>query len=170
VVTYPDYVAGQMGPPYAFETDALVGLYKTYQNEACVAANNASYCNVVTNLYPYINTTMFVGENEADSQQIFVELQAPQTNTSLVDGYVQYYVGQMKHSLMQIAGKPADALFAPGCLDHTEDIQVQSPVLVQGISYGSAFNAWWSGNNAGIPHIVMDECGHVPCNPTCMPQ
>ena len=70
VVTFPQFVAGDLNPPYYGQNASLAALWDLPLNADCVAAYNASYCTSVYGFYPFIKTPCFITENAADSNQV----------------------------------------------------------------------------------------------------
>lgn len=70
VVPFAAWSAGSTGAPYAGQNASVAELWQAYGNAACVAAHGPAYCNSVLGFYPYIQTPMFIVENQADSNQV----------------------------------------------------------------------------------------------------
>lgn len=100
--------------------------------------------------------------------QIFVELEAPTTNSTSVYEFVQYFAGVMRTNVTaEVGAKPTDGSFVMGCLAHTENTAFStSGTLIKGYSVAQAFNAWYTGSG-DAPTRLMDSCSPVPCNPSC---
>lgn len=171
VVPYPEFTAGFFGPPFAGQNATVfTDIFNAYGNAECIDAHGPAYCASVFGWYPYIKTPLFITENAADSNQIFVELEAPMANTTTVNAFVQYFAQAMRANLTsQVAAKPGDGLFVPGCLAHTENTAFQSTgTLIKGVSIQAALSHWYTGQG-NAPTRLMDACTTIPCNPTCPP-
>lgn len=169
VVKWAPWLAGQTGPPYALDTADIFTVYDAYLHPACAAAgHNASFCTSVTNLYPFLTTPLYVAENQADSNQIFMELGCPLVNNATVNAYIAYFQGAMKEAIQQVYAKNggADGLYFPSCLVHTADTTLQSNTTIGGVSYLASLQTWYDGTDGAELHIA-DSCGVAGCNPTC---
>lgn len=173
-VNYTAFTAGDVGPPFAGTTPALSGLWQSLVSPACAQAFNASYCGSVGSNYPFIKTPLFVVENMADSNQIFVQQGCPLAHTPAVEAYVQYTVREMRASVGQVNASgstktPPDGAFVPNCVAHTGNTGVGSTTTINGVSLSAALGAWFFDRANGVPTVVVDGCTAFDCNPTCPP-
>jgi hypothetical protein len=110
-------------------------------------------CGMPPALYPYIETPTFVSENTADSYQVFVQNQAPESATPQTEAYVDYLRNILAGSLEESVAHGVDAtkngMFAPACLAHCLQWDQAKAPLVDGMNHRDAFSAWWTGRTAG---------------------
>jgi hypothetical protein len=134
-----------------------------------MAAHNATFCTSVSNLYPFIDTPLHVAENQADSNQIFMELGAPLVNNATVAAYIAYFRSTMTAAVAQVYSKNGggDGLFFPNCLEHTADTTLQSTTTIGGVSYAQSVGAWWARQSNSPALHIADTCITANCNPTC---
>jgi len=144
-------------------------IWDAYLHPACMAAHNASFCTSVSNLYPFIATPLHVAENQADSNQIFMELGAPLVNNATVAAYIAYFRSTMTAAVAQVYAKNggSDGLFFPNCLEHTADTTLQSTTTIGGVSYAQSVGAWWARQSNSPALHIADSCITANCNPTC---
>ena len=81
--------------------------------------------------------------------------------------YLRYVGAAAKLSIAQVsASTKHDGLFLVSCLDHTGNFGASANTTVQGSTFVPLVGDWMFGRNK-LPHIVQDDCGDLPCNPTC---
>lgn len=167
VVTFPAFMAGDLWPPATEESNAT-SIWASRLPPACVDAHNVSYCSSVDGMFAYLTTPMFIAENEADSNQLYVQLGLPHVTNASTTAYIQYFVTLMKQSLQQARQCSKCGGYVPACVDHVGDTGLDSPTTVSGVTLRSVFSRWWNGTASGADVWVQDECEAVPCNPTCV--
>eukprot|EP00117_Sycon_ciliatum_P025550 scpid91484/ scgid21183/ Protein notum homolog len=123
--TYQEFVAKQPAPN---RTSALFDLYNASVNAACLAANPSSafQCGPANLDYMinYLQTPVFVAENQFDKQQIFERMGCPEKQTAEVEAYIKYY-GELMMAAMGkkvIGSSLGHGLYFPACLQHTGDL------------------------------------------------
>jgi len=172
VVNYTAWEGGNSGPPYAGQDGRVSDLWASYLPPACVADKGRPYCSSVPFNFPYLTTPMHVSENQEDSNQLFAQLGVPR-NTSDPEAvkYTLDFQAAMKAGLAKVTSSPANALFAPACLAHTENLNLasQTKVGAQGVTLRDSLSAWYFGAPSGIPRTLIDSCVGVNCNPSCPP-
>ena len=178
VVPFVDWNANEYGPPYATITPAAVALWNPALPPACVAAHGVEACGSLVNSFPYavVDTqgrpfSLHVGENEMDSNQVFAQMLAPSTRPfpPRVLAFMQYFRAAMVGALAQVATAAGDAakdvaLWAPACLQHTENLNLASTTLCGTHTYGASLNAWLRRDHATVPRVLMDTAAS---NPSC---
>lgn len=163
VSPYPIWAAGGNAPVWAV-LEGVAALWAPWVVPACAAQFNASYCLSVGNMYRFVTSPAFVAENLVDSNQVFVELQAPASGPR-VPAFVAYFHAAMAASLKQVRAA-ASGLWAPACIAHTENLNFRgNGTTVEGWSYRDALAKWAAGGGAVV---LEDTCADpLPCNPTC---
>lgn len=158
-----------------FHDDSGRQLYQTYLHDGCVRNHEASdawKCGSAHTVYPYIQTPMYVMENQYDTNQLSAQLKLPKSeySTDAGMGYIAYFGRAMRNSTAQVIshpfGKKGDGLYLPSCLDHG----IAGTTTLQGFTKNQALGDWFH-NRAGAPLILVDGCEMqspgLPCNPTC---
>lgn len=172
VVNFTAWEGGNSGPPYAGQDGKVSSLWASYLPPACVASKGIPYCSSVPFSYPYLTTPLHVSENQEDSNQLFAQLGVPYnvSNPQAVK-FALYFQAAMKAGLAEIASSPVNALFAPACLAHTENLNLAAKTKVGARDYTlrDSLGAWYFGVPNGVPRILMDSCVGLNCNPTCPP-
>ena len=178
VVPYAAFAANALGPPFATITPAAIALWNPLLPPACVAAHGPEYCGTLVNSYPFAVVDaggkampVHLGENAMDSNQVFAQLGAPSAEplTPSVLAFVQYFRAKMVAALAQVVAAAEDAaldvaLWAPACLQHTENLNLRSTTVCGGHTYGASLNAWLRGDHAAVPRVLIDA---TPTNPSC---
>ena len=174
VMNFSAWQAGTSGPPWAGESEAVTDLWQTQLPSACVAAHNKSYCSSITDAFPYYlsDMPMHVANDLEDSNQIFAQLGAPDVTprTPLVDAFIETFRAAMAAALGQVTAAAAAgrdvALWAPACLEHVENVDLDNRTRIDGVSYRDSIDSWLRGD-AQAPRIAIDTCKGTNCNPTC---
>jgi len=159
---------GVDGPPYAGQDSPILALWQPFENEACVAAKGVGYCGSVSFSMPFVKTALHISENQEDSNQLFAQLGVPANlSNPLVRSFVApYFQNAMRASLSQL--KATDAVWAPACVAHTENLNLVSSTRVSGVSLSDSLSSWYSGSGAAN-RVLTDTCDGISCNPTCPP-
>jgi hypothetical protein len=170
IANYTAFAAGAGGPPWAGSSGAVQALWGSYLPPACVAAQGAGACGTLTASYPYIATPLHVAQNQVDSQQLFGELGVPANNDTGIYDYGRYYQVATRAALTAlVAPKQGDALWAPACLAHTENVNLVSRTAVGGtVTYVDSLMAWWNKTGA-VPRVAADACDGIACGAGCPP-
>lgn len=176
-VSWDAFLVNDFAPPYGTFAPLLQQLWNPFVMPACAEnAGNKTFCMSIGNYYQYINTPLFVTENQADSNQIFVQEGCPLVSNATVDAYVEYYIAQMRASVAQVYqhngnktdGKQ-DGLFFPACVGHTENTGLVSSTVVNNTSIQQSLGSWFFDRADGILTLLADSCAGIDCNPTCPP-
>ena len=175
-----DTVNGGIG-----HNDSIVLLWDSFLDATCTSnlSNNGFeswHCSSVHNLYPFIETPLFILENKYDNNQIEGEMGMP-VNTVNNDTikYVTYYGDSMKRSILDSIRyyhnnnkeRPENGLFFASCFDHTSGIDIandNAKTTINGYNSSQLVGSWfWELNE--YPIRVIDDCidDALPCNPTC---
>lgn len=180
-VTFFDaWKQGKFLPPYNPKISTLWGSSHSLSAE-CQAKHGVDsfYCFSLNTAYQYIKSDVHIGENAADSQQVYGELFAPKDPKDpavkkQVFEFIEYYQGTMLASIQQvqpaIAGGKKDALWMPSCFDHCGDIDlVHDQLKVQGYTYKDSLISWWN-KDGQVPAFLVAECTkdkRFPCSQSC---
>ena len=75
----------------------------------------------------------------------------------------------MRNSTALVNAKPSDALFLSSCFEHTAGLGVGPDFLtrVKGKDPGVLLGQWFYDRLPASDRILIDDCGELPCNPTC---
>jgi len=165
VTSYANWKNGTYAPAVNPE---YVDLWDSWLSPACLQAHPNKYdCATADVYFNYIVSPLYISENQFDSNQIFTQLGCPQ-NAPDTNDYIAYFGKQMILSTQQVINSPKkDGLFLMSCLEHTSDTSVSSPTQIQGVKQGPSIDDWYFGGNQ-YPHVLVDNCGPLPCNPTCV--
>ena len=137
-------------------------------------------CDTANVAVQYIETPLHWGQNQYDSNQIFVQLGAPQDGSAAEEQYVAYYGGAALESMLRLL-PDKDGAFVPSCLDHTNLVDILE------VEYLSAMGDWFWGRSSAraagrtpsdpnaattlaLPAVLYDNCTSddgLPCNPNC---
>jgi len=82
-----------------------------------------------------------------------------------VRAYLTYYGNEMRRSLSQIASP--NGLYAPSCVCHTSNLNMEASPIVDGYTLSNALKAWYF---EGTDVVVMESCPNgdtLPCNQDC---
>lgn len=69
---------------------------------------------------------------------------------------------------VQVVAKTADALWAPACLLHTENLNMADTITLRGFTYKQSLASWYFGDKS-VPRVLADACTGVNCGPSCPP-
>jgi len=165
VTNYTYWQQGVYVDPVTYNTTYLWGQYIA-PNCAAAETNLLACCSIDTS-YKYIKTSLYVVENMYDTNQIFTQLGCPQHAKDTPD-YETYFGTAMKLSTNQVPASPkkTDGLFLMSCLDHTENTYISSPTKVGGYVQQTSILDWYF-DGSSVPHVLVDSCSGVACNPTC---
>jgi len=157
---------GQTGGP-----DQAVSVQQRYVHPDCAKAHSsqdASKCQSASVVYPYIKAPMYVIENNYDYSQLFAGFGLPKKSLSNPheQEYVAYFGRAMRNSTRQILAKSGDGLFLASCFEHTDGIDFPGDTKLKGFSSGQGLGDWFFGRKT-VPAFLVDDCGDLPCNPTC---
>jgi len=124
--------------------------------------------------------------SQYDSNQIFAQLLAPKSGPKVppptafacmtvsmlfaphhplppqTDAFVSYFGSKMREALTQVVAP--NGLYAPSCLCHTSDLNLETAPAVDGVTMGAGLKSWYF---SGQDVRVEDDCGDMPCNPDC---
>lgn len=138
----------------------------------------------------YVETPLHWGQNQYDSDQIFVELGAPQDGSAAEENYVAYYGGAALESMLRSLPEK-DGAFVPSCLDHVNLVDIGSAAYLPAMGdwfWGRSSTAAAAGRGAppnpnvavataaaaaaflALPAVLYDNCTSddgLPCNPNC---
>ena len=157
------------GPPFFGQDSPLSALWQSYLLPACVAAKGAGFCSSVGFAFPFVATPMHVAQNLDDSNMLFAQLGVPANGSAAARAYAApYFEDAMRSSLAQVAAAAggADALWAPACVAHTENLDMLGATRVAGETLKASLDAWYFGGS-GVPRVLVDGCEGAGCNPTC---
>ena len=176
--TFASFVAGRVGGwENATAAQGFVERQTLFNLEypgGCEEAHprDSFVCGTMDTLYPFIKAPLFVIENQFDLHVISHSEGMPipaagSTLNTTQKAYLRYYGAATKLSVAQVpASAKADGLFLASCLDHTGDFGSGTNTTVRGTTFVPLVGDWLFGRNK-LPHIVQDDCGDLPCNPTC---
>ena len=166
VVNYSAWQASpNAGPPFAGQDTPINALWQAYETPACVAAKGAGFCGSVNFAFPFLRTPMHVSQDLEDSNMLFAQLGVPPDNSTAARAYTSpYFQGAMVAGLAQIA-RAGDAVWAPGCVAHTENLNLLSPTTVRGVSMKQSLDSWYFGGN--VAARLVDACVGVNCGAGC---
>jgi len=166
VTSYANWKAGVYAPAV---DPSVIDLWNAWMSPSCMAAHPNKYdCGTADVYFNYLLTPLFVSENQFDTNQIYTQLGCPQNATDTND-YIAYFGAQMLVSTKNnvVNSSRGHALFLMSCLEHTSDTSVSSPTTISGYKQGPVVNDWYFAQNKD-PHALVDNCGPLPCNPTCV--
>lgn len=167
VLNFTYWKAGGHGPPYYGQNSPIEPLWQAYEVPACVSAMGSGYCSSVNFAYRFLLTEMHVSENLMDSNQLFAQLGVPQNNDNVTLAYIfPYFTNQMILGLSQIAASSVDAIWAPACLKHTENLNLVSSTSVNGVSLKTSLDSWYFYKN-NVPLHLIDSCQGINCGKGC---
>lgn len=175
VVNYTAWQSGDSGPPWAGESEAVTDLWQTQLPPECIAAHNKSYCSSITDAFPYYladGLPLHIANDLQDSNQVFAQLGAPNVTprTPQLDAFIEYFRAAMASALGQVAAAAVAghdvALWAPACLEHVENVNLDNKTRINGVSYRDSLDSWLRGD-ALAPRIAIDACKGTNCNPSC---
>ena len=111
---------------------------------------------------------LFVIENVFDSNAVSTQEGMPAgALNDTQKAYLRYYGAAAKLSVAQVAASTKhDGLFLASCLDHTGNFGAYTNTTVQATTFVPLVGDWMFGREK-LPHVVQDNCGDLPCNPTC---
>jgi len=165
VQNFTFWKAGGRGPPYYGQDSLIEPLWQAYEVPSCVSAMGPGYCSSVNFAYPFLKTPMHISENLMDSNQIFAQLGAPQnTDNTTLEFISPYFSTSMKTGLHQITLSSVDSVWAPGCLKHTENLNLLSSTSVSGVTMKQSLDTWYFH---GISSYLIDTCEGVNCGKEC---
>lgn len=168
-----DSISGGFG-----HNDSVPKLWNAYLQPNCVEymlnnGLNTWHCFSVHNLYPFIQTPLFVLENKYDSDQITYEMAMPNEVNDDTSQYVDYFGDCMKRSILDQVryGNNSNGLFFASCYDHVTGLDVgnnDASTIVNGYNSSQLVGSWF-WELAKYPTVVYDDCidDALPCNPTC---
>jgi hypothetical protein len=175
---YASFVTGRVGgwdnATFAF---AMAERQKRFNSEAgylrsCAEAHptDSFVCDTMDTLFSYIQTPVFVVENQFDSYAVaHVEGMPYVAGGELNDtqkAYLRYYGSATKLSLTQVSARQNNGLFLASCFEHTGDFGASTNTTVDGTTFVPLVGDWFFDRNK-LSHFVQDNCGDLPCNPTC---
>jgi len=153
------------GPPFAGQDTPINALWQAYEPPACVATKGAGYCGSVNFAFPFLRTRVHLSQDLEDSNMLFAQLGVPADNSSAARAFTApYFQGAMVAGLAQIA-RARDAVWAPGCVAHTENLNLLSETTVAGVTMKESLDSWYFGGNVA-PRLV-DSCRGVNCGAGC---
>jgi len=143
---------------------------KGYLLPACAAdhPDDAFVCLTADTVYHYVKAPVFVIQNRFD--QVCLESEGFPYNHSGPEpqAYLRYYGRATVVSVSQV-GKGShvgDGLFLASCLDHAGDYMAHTKTEINGTTFVAPVGDWFFERNK-LSHMLMDDCGDLPCNPTC---
>jgi hypothetical protein len=167
---YPHYEAGTFGGTGHDNSSSV--LWDSYLDPVCTANVKVPWhCQSAHVMYKYARASIFVLENQFDSEQIVDQMFLPSTKTAKTREYVEYFGENMRRSMNQLIGSKKDGLFSASCYDHCSGINIGSGARTKigGYDVTDLTGDWfWETNK--LPHTVIDDCksnNGLPCNPTC---
>ena len=151
---------------------------------ACIAAKKEDWvlCRSLDSLYRYIESPLYVIENQFDAHQLYKVELLPRGKTSnateqtMINEYMRRYGEAMRNSTQQILEdvpikkkRRPDGLFHPSCLKHMVAI---TDVLVQGQDWLTILGDWYfERDQLKQYHRLVESCpasaAGLPCNPAC---
>eukprot|EP00656_Telonema_subtile_P039862 TRINITY_DN44948_c0_g1_i2.p1 TRINITY_DN44948_c0_g1~~TRINITY_DN44948_c0_g1_i2.p1 ORF type:complete len:387 (+),score=77.55 TRINITY_DN44948_c0_g1_i2:178-1338(+) len=165
---------GKFAPPF----DAIGSLYVQlldggFVDESCLAAegHHPARCWDAAVLSKYVETPLFVAENQFDSNQLNSFLLCTKCSASSTEkvqtSFLADYGQKMRTVLLELAtNSSSDAsVFAPSCFEHTGSLCMRGGPVVKGASFNQSVSRWFFG---GQKQVLVDECGvGMPCNKRC---
>lgn len=178
--TYASFVTGRVGGwDNATIAASAAARQKRFNSQvgylqACAKAHptDSFVCDTIDTLFSYIQTPLFVVENQFDSYAVTNLEGMPPAKGGIFDdaqkAYLRYYGSATKLSLAQISANAREnnGLFLASCISHTGDFGAQTNTTVDGTTFVPLVGDWFFGRNK-LSHFVQDKCGDLPCNPTC---
>jgi len=166
---WPDWSMGKVTPWGV--AGGEYDVWSPYHNPGCAQAfpPNGSSCISASAAYQYIKTPMYIMENNYDANQLASFGFPSTTHSEMAQNYMRYYGRAMRNSTAQVNLKPADGLFLSSCFDHTAGLGVGSDfhTRINGKDPGALLGEWFYDRLPASDRIVVDDCGELPCNPTC---
>lgn len=168
---WPHWSVGQVGGNPDVRNGSVALLWMTRLHPRCSAANPPLRCWSVGEMYPYIESPLFVQQNMYDTNQLEVQLLMPSNITDDVEGYVRYFGYAMRNSTRDVLAKKGDGLFLASCLEHGGGLQPGGSTQSGGLNVTIMLGDWFFGRGA-VSHVQIDDCSgasdpDLPCNPTC---
>ena len=167
VVNYSAWLSDpNAGPPFAGQDTPINALWQAFEPPACVAAKGAGYCGSVNFIYPFLKTPLHVSQDLEDSNMLFAQLGVPADNSSSARAYTSpYFQSAMVAGLSQIV-RAGDAVWAPGCVAHTENLNLLSATTVAGVTMKESLDSWYF-KTGSVPARLVDACRGVNCGSGC---
>jgi len=173
--SWPNWNQGKVGSD--FDTDQLVVLWDIFLNKDCVHnfTSDINYmCYSVHNFYSFIKSSLFIMQNQFDTNQIHEELLLPWDQDFLPKHreYIAYFGRSLRNSTeRKLSLKPEDGLFLASCYDHGEGLGVGGTTIVRGYNQTALLGDWFFQHRKFGSHQIIDNCvmkkPGLPCNPTC---
>jgi ribosome maturation protein SDO1 len=146
-------------------------LWGSFVDEDCRHAlgDGAYACSLANYSFPFITSETFIVESQTDKVVLEYHDWVPSSQDPNWSQDVREYLSSWQANMTQALVPAMDAknknngVFNPACFIHTS-FNANGP-LIGNVSYYSAFDAWFYGENAELWKL-QDECG-ILCNPTC---
>ena len=132
-------------------------------------------CGSVHVAYPYIQSSVFVVENQYDTNQIYTQEGVPKNgpHDATWQSYVAMYGSAMRQSTQQVLDLPskaADGLYLPSCLQHGVSDTADNLAPLQGLQWPELVSDWFFGPGPlSDKYRMVEECAPssdgLPCNP-----
>eukprot|EP00039_Didymoeca_costata_P020432 m.341236 g.341236 ORF g.341236 m.341236 type:complete len:414 (+) comp19942_c0_seq1:171-1412(+) len=144
-------------------------LYDGYVDEECLLREQDKFhCGTISIYIKYIEADLFVMQNMYDNQQIESMLQMPPCSGSCGGFKLEFikYNGRAVRKSVRVL-KPGDAIFLSSCYDHCGGLGPGGSTTINGYTSTEVLGNWFFERAGNIPTRLIDDCGDVPCNPTC---
>ena len=142
-----------------------------YVLPACAAdhPDDIFVCLTADTFYHYVKAPVFVIENRFDKYALEQEEGFPDDHSGPEpQAYLRYYGRATVVSVSQVGkgSHAGDGLFLASCLDHTGNYMANTKATINGTTFVAPVGDWFFERNK-MSHLLMDDCGDLPCNPTC---
>jgi len=143
-------------------------MFTSYVDESCALANPSfpGMCWDAGFVYNYIETPLFLVNNLYDQSQLeFLGYFSEGVDSA---EYLAYY-GNTLHKSVLNSTRHQDGYYLISCYDHSGDLCMASPTIIQNITYAQALSDWFFEKNV-LSHTLVDECwapDKGPCNTVC---
>lgn len=142
--------------------------YGPHNTTSRCAAKYGWLCTNAGVYYPFAETPMLLLQNRFDTNQLEEQLGMPRGEQRSPEGqaFVSYFGDAMLNSTLPFV-KPGDGLFLASCFDHTQGIMIgtNTNTRINGTTTTEMLGNWYNGRPG--KRVLVDTCGHLPCNPTC---
>jgi len=138
---------------------------KYLRSPGCLAHyDDPTVCDSIGAAYPFIQTPVFLLENQYDTNQIYKQQGCPKTTDPMAVAYIRMYGEAMRNSTVGVL-KDGDGLFSPSCLSHG----VSTTIRINGTTLDPVLTDWfWGTGKLTQYYRLVEECpasaGGLPCN------
>jgi len=181
-VPYEEWVLGLKEPLNSVASFYLTSWYGSTLDESCVSnSDEAHRCWDASYLYNYVDSSMFLVQNQFDQLQVEDLLLCPcsQINVASTRHFIAHFgetvLDGYNSSFNSTRGlAKGDGAFMPSCYVHTEDFCIRGGPRINhngnDIKLSEILGKWF---NEGDPakastYQLVEDCGDMPCNTKCM--